>query len=154
VRPGPYARVTRGLAFAPYADLLWLETATPSLAEARAFADIIYSQYPHQLLAYSCSPSFNWPAHLDDARIAKFHKELAAMGYRFQFIASPGLPAARHQRETGTGYLDPDTQATVPGAEKAPLPSPYAQRRALLDGFGLAADHPARRPSSLAEPAP
>jgi isocitrate lyase len=154
VRPGPYARVTRGLAFAPYADLLWLETATPSLAEARAFADIIYSQYPHQLLAYSCSPSFNWPAHLDDARIARFQKELAAMGYRFQFITSPGLPAARHQRETSTGYLDSDTQATAPGAEKAPLPSPHAQRRALLDGFGLAADHPACRPSSLAKPAP
>ena len=121
VRPGLYARVTRGLAFAPYADLLWLETSTPSLAEARAFADIIYSQYPDQLLAYSCSPSFNWRAHLDDARIAKFHKELAAMGYRFQFITSPGSTATRHQRETGTGYLDPDTQAIAPGAEKAAL---------------------------------
>jgi isocitrate lyase len=122
VRPGLYARVTRGLAFAPYADLLWLETSTPSLAEARSFADIIYSQYPDQLLAYSCSPSFNWPAHLDDAWIAKFQKELAAMGYRFQFITSPGLSATRHQRETGTGYFDPDTQAIAPGAEKAASP--------------------------------
>ena len=121
MRPGLYARVTRGLAFAPYADLLWLETSTPSLAEARAFADIIYSQYPNQLLAYSCSPSFNWRAHLDDAQIAKFHKELAAMGYRFQFITSPGSTAARHQHETGTGYLDPDTRAIAPGAEKAAL---------------------------------
>jgi len=93
VQPGLYARVTRGLAFAPYADLLWLETSTPSLAEARAFADIIYSQYPDQLLAYSCSPSFNWRAHLDDASIAKFQKELAAMGYRFQFITSSGFQA-------------------------------------------------------------
>jgi isocitrate lyase len=112
VQPGRYARVTRGLAFAPYADLLWLETSTPSLAEARAFADIIYSQYPDQLLGYSCSPSFNWRAYLDDAWIAKFQKELAAMGYRFQFITSSGFqapqgaevrtrPAARAQRHFG-----------------------------------------------------
>ena len=121
MRPGLYARVTRGLAFAPYADLLWLETSTPSLAEARAFADIIYSQYPDQLLAYSCSPSFNWRAHLDDAWIAKFQKELAAMGYRFQFITSPGFTATRHQRESGTGYFDPDAQAIAPGTEKAAL---------------------------------
>ena len=108
VRPGLYARVRRGLAFAPYADLLWLETSTPSLAEARAFADIIYSQYPDQLLAYSCSPSFNWQAHQDDAWIAKFRKELAAMGYRFQFIPAPGFTATRHHRKTGAGYFDPD----------------------------------------------
>jgi isocitrate lyase len=121
VQPGLYARVTRGLAFAPYADLLWLETSTPSLAEARAFADIIYSQYPDQLLAYSCSPSFNWQAHLDEAWIAKFHQELAAMGYRFQFITSPGFTATRHHRETGVGHFDPDAQAIAPGTEKAAL---------------------------------
>jgi isocitrate lyase len=122
VRPGLYARVRRGLAFAPYADLLWLETSTPSLAEARAFADIIYSQYPDQVLAYSCSPSFNWQAHrLDDEWIAKFRTELAAMGYRFQFIAAPGFTATRHHRETGAGYLDPDAQAIAPGTEKAAL---------------------------------
>jgi isocitrate lyase len=86
VQPGRYARVTRALAFAPYADLLWLETPTPNLAEARAFADIIYSQYPDQMLAYSCSPAFDW-AGLDDATIAKFHVELTAMGYRFQLTA-------------------------------------------------------------------
>jgi isocitrate lyase len=90
VRPGRYARVRRALAFAPHADLLWLETATPNLAEARAFADIIYSQYPGKLLGYSCSPAFDW-ARLDDAAVAKFHLELGAMGYRFQFTA----PAAR-----------------------------------------------------------
>jgi isocitrate lyase len=112
VQPGLYARVTRGLAFAPYADLLWLETSTPSLAEARAFADIIYSQYPDKLLGYSCPPSFNWRAHLDDAWIAKFQKELAAMGYRFQFITPSGFqapqgaevrtrPAVRAQRHFG-----------------------------------------------------
>jgi len=86
VRPGRYARVTRALAFAPYADLLWLETPTPNLAEARAFADIIYSQYPDQVLAYSCSPAFDW-ARLDDESIAKLHVELTAMGYRFQLTA-------------------------------------------------------------------
>jgi isocitrate lyase len=91
IRPGLYACVRRGLAFAPYADLLWMETSTPDLAEARAFADAIHSQYPDQLLAYNCSPSFNWRAHLDDSAIAKFQKELAAMGYRFQFITLAGF---------------------------------------------------------------
>jgi isocitrate lyase len=105
VQPGRYARVTRALAYAPYADLLWLETSTPSLAEARAFATIIYSQYPDKLLAYSCSPSFNWRSHLDDAAIAKFQQELAAMGYRFQFITS------------SSG----DSQAVEPGPEKPAL---------------------------------
>jgi isocitrate lyase len=91
VRPGLFACITRGLAFAPYSDLLWMETSTPDLAEARAFADAIHSQYPDQMLAYNCSPSFNWRAHLDDAAIAKFQKELAAMGYRFQFITLAGF---------------------------------------------------------------
>ena len=90
VQPSRYARVRRALAFAPYADLLWLETPTPNLAEARAFADIIYSQYPGQVLAYSCSPAFDW-AQLDDASTAKFHRELAAMGYRFQSTAPTAL---------------------------------------------------------------
>jgi isocitrate lyase len=93
VEPGRYARVTRALAFAPYADLLWLETSTPNLAEARAFATIIHSQYPDQLLAYSCAPSFNWGARTDDASIAKFQAELAAMGYRFQLISPAGVHA-------------------------------------------------------------
>jgi isocitrate lyase len=83
VQPGPYARVTRALAFAPYADVLWLEAPTPNLDEARAFANIIYSQYPGKLLAYSCSPSFDW-SQLDDASIAQFQDALAALGYRLQ----------------------------------------------------------------------
>jgi len=87
VAPGLYACVTRGLAFAPYADLLWLETPAPSLAEARAFARVIHSQYPEKLLAYSCAPSFDWRAELDDASIARFQRELAALGYRFQLTA-------------------------------------------------------------------
>lgn len=101
VRPGRYARITRALAFAPYADLLWLETPAPSLAEARAFATLIYSQYPDKLLAYGCSPSFRWPAHLDDTAIAEFQRELAALGYRFQFVPAPAgtCPPPRPDRE-------------------------------------------------------
>ena len=93
VRPGLYPCIRRGLAYAPYADLLWMETSTPDLTQARAFADAIHSQHPDQLLAYNCSPSFNWRAHLDDATIARFQKELAAMGYRFQFITLAGFHA-------------------------------------------------------------
>src|ERR1700753_2298981 len=92
VQPGLYARVTRALAFAPYADLLWLETSTPNLAEARAFADIIYSQWPGKLLAYSCAPEFNW-ASLDATSIAHFQGALATLGYRFQFTTTTGRPA-------------------------------------------------------------
>jgi isocitrate lyase len=109
VHPGRYSRVRRGLAFAPYVDLLWLETSAPSLAEARAFATIIYSQYPDQLLAYSCSPSFNWRAQLGDAQTAKFQRELAAMGYRFQVItepSSPGLgPKARNESKFAPAHV-------------------------------------------------
>ena len=92
VNPGLYASGTRALAFAPYADLLWMETPAPDLAAARAFACVIHSQYPGKLLAYSCSPSFNWRAHLDDASAARFRKELAAMGYRFQVTSLGRVP--------------------------------------------------------------
>jgi isocitrate lyase len=114
VRPGLYACISRGLAFAPYSDLLWMETSTPDLAEARAFADAIHSQYPDQLLAYNCSPSFNWRAHLDEASIAKFQKELAAMGYRFQFITLAGFHALNESMfELAYGYARDDMSAYV-----------------------------------------
>ena len=87
------AAIARGLAYAPYADMLWCETSTPDLDEARAFADGIHRRYPGKLLAYNCSPSFNWRKHLDDDAIASFQKELAAMGYRFQFITLAGFHA-------------------------------------------------------------
>ena len=90
-RPGLAQAVARGLAYAPYADLIWCETAVPDLAEAKAFADAIHAEHPEQMLAYNCSPSFNWKANLDDATIAKFQRELAAMGYRFQFITLAGI---------------------------------------------------------------
>jgi isocitrate lyase len=106
VRPSMYARVTRALAYAPYGDLLWLETSTPNLAEARAFADIIYSQYPGKLLAYSCSPTFDW-AHLDDASIVKFQEALTAMGYRVQLIATTGSHGGNRESAPSPRYGSP-----------------------------------------------
>ena len=83
--------ISRGLAYAPYADLIWCETGTPDLEFARKFAEGVRSKYPDQLLAYNCSPSFNWKKNLDDATIAKFQKELSAMGYKYQFITLAGI---------------------------------------------------------------
>lgn len=93
VKAGIEQAIARGLAYAPYADLIWCETATPNIAEARRFADAIHEQYPDQLLAYNCSPSFNWKKHLSDSEIASFQKEIGAMGYRFQFITLAGFHA-------------------------------------------------------------
>ena len=90
-KPGIEQAISRGLAYAPYADLLWCETAKPDLNEARVFAEAIRKQYPNQLLAYNCSPSFNWKKNLDDATIAKFQRELASMGYVYQFITLAGI---------------------------------------------------------------
>lgn len=83
--------ISRGLAYAPYADLIWCETGTPDLEFARAFAEAIHAQFPGKLLAYNCSPSFNWKKNLDDATIAKFQRELGAMGYKYQFITLAGI---------------------------------------------------------------
>ncbi|EKE74919.1 isocitrate lyase [Gallaecimonas xiamenensis] len=91
VRAGIEQAIARGLAYAPYADLLWCETAKPDLEEARRFAEAIHAKYPGKLLAYNCSPSFNWKKNLDDATIAKFQRELSAMGYKFQFITLAGI---------------------------------------------------------------
>jgi isocitrate lyase len=96
VRNGIEPCIARGLAYAPYSDLLWMETSKPDLDVAREFAEGIKSVYPDQMLAFNCSPSFNWRAHLDDSTIAKFSKELAAMGYRFQFITLAGFHALNH----------------------------------------------------------
>jgi isocitrate lyase len=90
VRDGMEAAVTRSLAYAPYVDLLWCETKTPDLAEARRFAEAILAEYPDKMLAYNCSPSFNWKRYLDDDNIAGFQRELGAMGYKFQFITLAG----------------------------------------------------------------
>lgn len=92
--------IARGLAYAPYADLLWLETSTPSLEEAKKFADAIHAKFPGKLLAYNCSPSFNWEKHLDKETIAKFQKELEKMGYKFQFVTLAGFHALNHSMFT------------------------------------------------------
>jgi isocitrate lyase len=96
VRSGLEACVARGLAYAPYADLLWMETSTPDLGTARAFAEAIHAEYPDQLLAYNCSPSFAWRKHLDDNRIAKFQHELGQLGYALQFITLAGFHSLNH----------------------------------------------------------
>jgi isocitrate lyase len=107
VRPGIAACVSRGLAYAPYADLLWMETSRPDLEVAREFAESIKAVYPHQMLAYNCSPSFNWQKNLDEATIAKFQRELGHMGYAFQFITLAGFHALNHSMFTlATGYVE------------------------------------------------
>jgi isocitrate/methylisocitrate lyase len=93
VRDGIEAAVARGLAYAPHADLVWCETSSPDMAEAEQFAARIHERYPGMLLAYNCSPSFNWRKHLTDGQIAGFQRDLAAMGYRFQFITLAGFHA-------------------------------------------------------------
>ena len=90
-KPGLEQAISRGLAYAPYADMIWCETGKPDLAFAKAFAEAIHKQFPGKLLAYNCSPSFNWKKNLDDATIAKFQRELGAMGYKFQFITLAGF---------------------------------------------------------------
>jgi isocitrate lyase len=114
VREGFDAAVARGLAYAPFADMLWCETSTPDLDEARAFADAIHAEYPGKLLAYNCSPSFNWKQHLDDTTIAGFQKELASMGYRFQFITLAGFHALNASMfELARGYAEDGMSAYV-----------------------------------------
>ncbi|MBX3204180.1 MAG: isocitrate lyase [Labilithrix sp.] len=93
IKSGVETAIARGLAYAPYADLVWCETSTPDLAQAKQFAEGIKKQFPNKLLAYNCSPSFNWKKHLDDATIAKFQRELGAMGYKFQFVTLAGFHA-------------------------------------------------------------
>ena len=90
-RPGFDQAVSRGLAYAPYADLIWCETGKPDLEFAKNFAEAIHDKFPGKLLSYNCSPSFNWKKHLDDTTIAKFQRELGAMGYKFQFITLAGF---------------------------------------------------------------
>ena len=90
------AAIARGIAYAPYADLVWCETSTPDLDQARRFAEGVHRQFPGKLLAYNCSPSFNWKKHLDDATIARFQRELGAMGYKFQFVTLAGFHSLNH----------------------------------------------------------
>ena len=113
-RIGPEQAISRGLAYAPYADLIWCETGTPDLAFARQFAEAIHAKYPGKMLAYNCSPSFNWKKYLDDATIAKFQRELAAMGYKFQFITLAGFHALNYSMfQLAKGYKASQMSAYV-----------------------------------------
>ncbi|HEY3156673.1 MAG TPA: isocitrate lyase [Candidatus Eisenbacteria bacterium] len=96
IRGGLSCAIARALAYAPYADLLWCETSTPDLREAREFAEAVHARFPGKMLAYNCSPSFNWKAKLDPETIAKFQRELATMGYKFQFVTLAGFHALNH----------------------------------------------------------
>jgi isocitrate lyase len=119
IRGGVESAIARGLAYAPYADILWCETSTPDLEEARTFAEGIHARYPGKLLAYNCSPSFNWAKKLDHDTIESFQKELAGMGYRFQFVTLAGFHTlnfsmfslARHYRVRGMGAYSEFQQA-------------------------------------------
>ena len=114
VRDGLEASIARSLAYAPYADLLWFETSTPDLEEARQFAEAIHERFPGKPLAYNCSPSFNWRKHLDDATIAVFQRELGALGYRFQFVTLAGFHALNASMfELARGYAAEGMSAYV-----------------------------------------
>ena len=113
-KPGLEQAISRGLAFAPYADLVWCETGKPDLEYARKFAEAIHKQFPGKLLAYNCSPSFNWKKNLDDATIAKFQRELGAMGYKFQFITLAGFHALNYSMfHLAHGYARDNMSAFV-----------------------------------------
>jgi isocitrate lyase len=118
-RNGLEQSISRGLAYAPYADLIWCETGKPDLAFAKAFADAIHAKFPGKLLAYNCSPSFNWKKNLDDATIAKFQRELGAMGYKFQFITLAGFHSLNYSMfDLAYGYARQNMTAFVELQEK------------------------------------
>jgi isocitrate lyase len=107
VQPGIRQAISRGLAYAPYADLLWFETSKPDMDEARAFADAIHEKFPGKMMAYNCSPSFNWKRHLSDDQIAGFQREIGAMGYKFQFVTLSAFHAMNYAMfELAAGYRD------------------------------------------------
>jgi isocitrate lyase len=132
VKAGLDQAISRGLAYAPYADLLWCETSTPNLDEAKRFAEAIRAEFPGKMLAYNCSPSFNWKKNLSDAEIAGFQRELGAMGYKFQFITLAGFHALNHSMfQLARGYRDRQMSAYVElqEAEFAAEPQGYTATR-------------------------
>ncbi len=107
VKPGMDSCIARGLSYAPYADLIWMETSHPDLEQARVFAEAIQKRFPGKMMAYNCSPSFNWRGNLDDATISKFQRELGAMGYKFQFVTLAGFHSLNWSMyELASGYRD------------------------------------------------
>jgi isocitrate lyase len=120
------------LSYAPIADLVWCETSTPSIEQAKAFAEAIKKEYPYQMLAYNCSPSFNWKKNLSEADIARFQRELGAMGYKFQFITLAGFHALNHSMfQLARGYKASQMEAYVElqEAEFAAEPQGYTATR-------------------------
>ncbi len=125
VKPGIEQAIARGLAYAPYADVVWCETSTPDLEQAKHFAEAIHEEFPGKLLAYNCSPSFNWKKKLSDEEIASFQEEIGAMGYRFQFVTLAGFHAlnysmfelARNYRERGMAAYSELQQAEFAAEE-------------------------------------
>lgn len=144
VQPGHDAVISRGLAFAPYADLLWVETGEPDIELARAFAEAIHERFPGKLLAYNCSPSFNWKRHLDDDQIATFQRDLGELGYAFQFITLAGFHALNHSMfDLAKGYAESGMTAYVAlqeaefAAEKDGYTATKHQREAGTGYFDL-----------------
>jgi isocitrate lyase len=132
IRNGLDIAVARALAYAPYSDLIWCETSTPDLSEARRFAEAVKGEFPDQMLAYNCSPSFNWRRHLDDETIAKFQRELGAMGYRFQFVTLAGWHALNQSMfDLAHGYARTGMSAYVELQERefALEPAGYSATR-------------------------
>ncbi len=157
VREGIDSAIARGLAYAPYADMIWCETSTPDIGEARAFADAIHERFPGKLLAYNCSPSFNWRKHLDDAQIARFQSELGEMGYRFQFITLAGFHALNASMfELARGYAGEEMTAYVRlqerefGMEEAGYTATRHQHHVGAGYFDLVAEAVAPESSTLA----
>jgi len=132
LRGGIEAAIARARAYAPYADLLWCETSTPNLAQARRFAEAVQREFPGKLLAYNCSPSFNWKQHLGEAELAAFQRELGAMGYKFQFVTLAGFHAMNHAVfELAHAYKDRGmaAYAALQQAEFASEPAGYTATR-------------------------
>jgi hypothetical protein len=140
--------IARGLAYAPYADLIWCETGTPDLAEAERFASAIHAEFPDRMLAYNCSPSFNWKRTLSDEEIAGFHERLAELGYRFQFITLAGFHTLNHSMfELAYGYRREGMPPPTPGCRRLSSrartrlhgdPAPARGRRRLVRRGGAA----------------
>ncbi len=147
IQSGVKAAIARGVAYAPYADMVWCETSTPDLAQAREFAEGIHAKYPGKLLAYNCSPSFNWKKNLDDRTIAAFQRELAAMGYKFQFVTLAGFHAlnfgmfelARKYRDRGMAAYSELQQAEF-AAEAAGYSATRHQREVGTGYFDQVAE--------------
>ncbi len=144
MRNGMEACIARGLAYAPYSDLLWMETSTPDLVVAREFAEAIKAKFPDQMLAFNCSPSFNWRKHLDDGTIDKFQRELGEMGYKFQFITLAGFHALNYAMfDLARGYAAEGMPAYVRlqeaefAAEKAGYTATRHQREVGTGYFDL-----------------